>query len=209
MFDRILEIFSAQLDGASSLTVGLTYIWAAFWIYWSFAARGNSAKSATTSTYNEPGRTSKLHTALFAVSFALLLMSWSQQGALGWRIFPNSSYLMACGFALTVSGLAFAVWARLHLGRYWSGNVSIKEDHKLIQTGPYRFVRHPIYTGILVGMIGTAIAVGEVRAILAIGFLLAALMVKIPQEEQALTSTFGRKYANYRKKVKALVPYVV
>jgi protein-S-isoprenylcysteine O-methyltransferase Ste14 len=106
-------------------------------------------------------------------------------------------------------GLGFAVWARVHLGQYWSMRALIKVNQKLIQTGPYMVVRHPIYTGILFGFVGTAIVIGEIRASLAVLFILAAFLIKILTEEKLLLEEFGSTYLRYKKEVKMLIPFVV
>jgi protein-S-isoprenylcysteine O-methyltransferase len=104
--------------------------------------------------------------------------------------------------------MLFAGWARLFLGGNWSSNVTLKQNHTLVQSGPYRIVRHPIYTGLLVALLGTAIALGELRCFL--GVLLAAIAWKIKSvgEETLMVQQFGDQYARYREQVKGLVPYL-
>jgi len=101
-----------------------------------------------------------------------------------------------------------AVWARQHLGSNWSSAVTIKQGHELITTGPYALVRHPIYTGILTGFLGTAIALSQVRGV--IGFVLIFLMLgaKLRMEEKWMHSQFGETYATYAQQTDALVPYL-
>jgi hypothetical protein len=106
-------------------------------------------------------------------------------------------------------GPVFSVWGRLHLGTNWSQAVTVKEDHELITTGPYAFVRHPIYTGLLVGILGSAIAVGEWRGLLAVILAIAALWPKLRLEEKWLRAEFGEPYEAYSRKVSALLPHVI
>jgi protein-S-isoprenylcysteine O-methyltransferase Ste14 len=113
------------------------------------------------------------------------------------------------GVAVLSASLGLTVWARRHLGRYWSGSITVKAEHQLIQKGPYAFVRHPIYAGVAGGMIGTAVALGEFRGVLAIFLLLAAYLRKIRIEERWLVQRFGASYVQYQEKVKALIPFVI
>jgi protein-S-isoprenylcysteine O-methyltransferase Ste14 len=109
---------------------------------------------------------------------------------------------------LVVLGLAFAVWARIHLGRNWSGAVTVKDDHELIRTGPYGLVRHPIYSGLLLAVLGTAIAFGEWRSLLALGFLTIAFLFKLHREERFMSESFPDDYPRYRAEVPALIPFI-
>jgi protein-S-isoprenylcysteine O-methyltransferase len=104
--------------------------------------------------------------------------------------------------------MLFAGWARLFLGGNWSSNVTLKQNHTLVQSGPYRIVRHPIYTGLIVALLGTAVALGELRCFL--GVLLAAIAWKIKSvsEETLMEQQFGDQYTRYRRQVKGLVPYL-
>lgn len=113
------------------------------------------------------------------------------------------------GTALTVGGLLFAIWARVHLGRYWSGIITLKQDHKLIRTGPYQFVRHPIYTGFVAAALGSALVIGTADALVGFPFILAACLFKIRREEAVLTREFGDEYRAFQREVATLVPFLL
>jgi protein-S-isoprenylcysteine O-methyltransferase Ste14 len=126
-----------------------------------------------------------------------------------WRVVPDGIAPGLLGIIITIKGLGFAIWARMHLGRNWSSRPGIKVDHTLIRTGPYQVVRNPIYTGILFGYAGTAIVIGELWAFLLILFVMAGFLMKIRVEEKFLLEEFGEAYVQYRKEVKALIPYLL
>ena len=102
--------------------------------------------------------------------------------------------------------MGIAIWARRHLGSNWSGLVTFKRDHELICTGPYRWVRHPIYTGLLLAVLGTALVLGEWRGILALLLLIVAHTLKARREEALMARHFGSVYEDYRRKTGFLVP---
>jgi protein-S-isoprenylcysteine O-methyltransferase Ste14 len=110
------------------------------------------------------------------------------------------------GLAFTVAGLCFAVWARMHLGKYWSGRITLKENHRIIQTGPYAWVRHPIYSGLILALFGTAITLGTIPAFAGFAFMLISFVRKLKIEETWLRSQFGAEYEAYQNRVKALIP---
>jgi len=122
------------------------------------------------------------------------------------RILPHSQELAIAAIVVTVAGLLFAVWARVCLGRNWSSAPTIKEQHQLIRTGPYRFVRHPIYSGILLAMVGTFLANAKVRGALGVVLVWFAWTVKTRMEEQFMVRTFGAEYEEYRRTTGALLP---
>jgi protein-S-isoprenylcysteine O-methyltransferase Ste14 len=112
------------------------------------------------------------------------------------------------GVALTVIGLALALWGRFYLGGNWSAQVELKRDHQLIRTGPYAIVRHPIYSGFMLAALGTAFVYGELHELLAFVLILIAWTYKSRLEEAFLVEQFGADYHQYRKQVKGLIPFV-
>jgi protein-S-isoprenylcysteine O-methyltransferase Ste14 len=138
-----------------------------------------------------------------------VLLAWRDPpwGVLTLRLWPRAFGVYLLGLALLVAGLGVAVWARAYLGRNWSGTVSVKEGHELIRTGPYAYVRHPIYTGLLAAVLGTAIASGTVRAALGFLIILAALARKLRAEEVFMRETFPDEYPRYSAEVPALIPF--
>jgi protein-S-isoprenylcysteine O-methyltransferase Ste14 len=125
------------------------------------------------------------------------------------RFVPAELWPAGLGLALTFAGLAFALWARLRLAGNWSSSVTLKHDHELIADGPYRWVRRPIYTGLLLAIVGTALAVGEWRGLLAIAIAGVALWRKLKLEEALLSRKFGEAYAAYCARSRALIPFVL
>jgi protein-S-isoprenylcysteine O-methyltransferase Ste14 len=111
--------------------------------------------------------------------------------------------------ATTAAGLLFTVWARVHLGRNWSGSVTIKADHELITSGPYRIARHPIYTGLLIAFAGNALVAADMRGLLAFIMVFAALWRKLKLEERFMREQFGQAYVDYSKGVAAIVPFLL
>ncbi len=173
-------------------------IWASFSILWEVAARNTSRDQSAESS---SART--LHVLM--VNVALLLIFVPVPG-LTQRFVPASAALSIVGLTLQFAGLFFAVWARLHLGRNWSGRISIKVDHELIRTGPYRLIRHPIYTGFL-GMFAASVLVsGEVHAVVGLALGTFAYIRKLRLEEENLAAVFGAEWTEYRASSWALVP---
>ena len=124
------------------------------------------------------------------------------------RIFEPSQVTAAVGLVVTAVGLVFAVVARLYIGTNWSALIQVKEGHELIQTGPYAVVRHPIYSGLMLATLGTAIAYGELSGFLGFVMVVAAWGYKARLEESAMLGQFGTQYEAYRARVKGLVPLV-
>lgn len=186
-------------------------IWVAWVVYWAIAARG--AKQ----TQREESAGSRAGHILPLGLVAWLLFARTLPGCASgtWPVFPPffcekivppGPALHVAGVALLVAGLAFSVWARRWLGRNWSGIVTLKQDHELIRGGPYRFVRHPIYTGILLGFVGSAIVRDEWRGVLAVAIGYAALWRKLKLEERWMIERFGDAYRKFQAEVPALIP---
>lgn len=140
----------------------------------------------------------------FCIGDKLLHWGWLSE-----RFLPHSRDVAFMGAGLTVAGCLFAIWARAVLGSNWSGTPGVKQDHVLVQKGPYTITRHPIYTGFLTAVLGTVVAVAQYRAILGLVLVLLSLLLKIGQEEKLMSQTFPQDYPNYRNRVKALVPWVL
>ena len=143
-----------------------------------------------------------------ALALAVALAVGAGGAILSRRIIPPSDGLAYMGLVLAALGCGFAVWARLTLGRNWSVSPTIRQGHALIRRGPYRLARHPIYTGILTGVLGTMLASGRLRVVVAMIVLTTALIFKIRTEEALLREQFGVDYERYRREVKRLIPFV-
>jgi protein-S-isoprenylcysteine O-methyltransferase Ste14 len=179
-------------------------LWIAWCVYWWIASR-----AVKQSVRVESGASRAGHIVPLVVAVALLFFDHLPGGFLEQRILPATQATFFTGAALTALGLAFSIAARLALGRNWSGLVTLKQDHELVRSGPYRFVRHPIYTGLLLAFVGSAVARGEWRGVLAVAIVLVALWRKSQLEERWMVETFGDAYRRYRGEVKALIPFVL
>src|SRR5258708_3916333 len=140
------------------------------------------------------------------LAYELLFANWLRVGILRQRFVPQEVWIGWAGIVLTCLGVGIAIWARYWIGQNWSARVTLKEDHRLIRSGPYAFVRHPIYTGMLFGTAGAALVTGEWRGLLAVALLLAAHSRKALREEGLLTKEFGEEYASYRQSTGFLFP---
>ena len=154
-------------------------------------------------------RKSRLAALVFLAIIFLLLSGSVGIHKLNAPIFRVMAASRFTGDAFTLVGLFIAIWARLCLGRNWSGTVSFKQDHELIEHGPYRFVRHPIYTGMLLMVLGTAVSSGRLSALLALVFFSFGIWKKLRREETLLTKYFPDAYPRYMSHTKALIPFVL
>jgi protein-S-isoprenylcysteine O-methyltransferase Ste14 len=173
--------------------------WVLFSVYWEVAAKGAAAAASS-----ESKALRGLH--VFLANVALLLVIVPIDG-LG-RLLPVSALIMMAGLAVEAMGLVLAIWARRHLGRNWSGEITIKVDHQLIRSGPYGLLRHPIYSGLLAMYVGTALVTGEWLAIIGLAAAAFAYWRKIRLEEANLNVAFGAHYHAYRRETWALVPWL-
>ncbi|MGA3070610.1 MAG: isoprenylcysteine carboxylmethyltransferase family protein [Terracidiphilus sp.] len=173
-------------------------MWCIIEIYWD-VARKNAAPASS----SESRGSRWLH--LLLLSGAQLLILLPVHG-LRQRYLPASAIVTATGLTLNTMGLALAIWARRCLGRYWSGEITIKVEHQLVRTGPYRIVRHPIYTALLSLYSGTAIVSGELHALIGLALAILAYLRKIRLEEANLMKAFDADYRDYRRETWALLP---
>jgi protein-S-isoprenylcysteine O-methyltransferase Ste14 len=147
-----------------------------------------------------------LRLVVLAITFALLFWERTAIGILGGRFAPQIPVVAGIGFALTLAGLAIALWARVHLGQNWSDKVILSEGHQLIRSGPYAYMRHPIYSGVLLGVLGTAVVLGEWRGVLAFVILLTNYSIKARKEEQILATHFGDEFREHLTSAGFLLP---
>jgi protein-S-isoprenylcysteine O-methyltransferase len=144
------------------------------------------------------------------VLILFIILARYGSGTLLLRVIPDSLLAGITGIVLTIAGLGFSAWARIHLGRYWSSMVMVRIGHRIIKTGPYRIVRNPMYTGLLIAFVGAAIAIGELVAFVALGIGIASIWVKIKAEEEILLEKFGEEYLQYKRDVRAaIIPWIV
>jgi protein-S-isoprenylcysteine O-methyltransferase Ste14 len=179
-------------------------VWILFFLYWQIKA----ANTKTTQRL-EPAASRILRVFIFLIAIALLSTTRIPLPWLYLQLWPVGFWPFWLGAAVTIAGLLFAVWAREHLGRNWSRSVTIKQDHELITSGPYAVVRHPIYTGILTGFLGMAIAISQVRGFIVFVLFFLAFWIKLRMEERWMRSQFGEAYATYAHQTAALVPYLL
>ena len=181
-------------------------VWIAFLVYWQIIW----ARTANRKTVQrlEPAASRILRAFTFLIVIALFMVPRIPLRWLYFQLWAMGLWAFWIGAAVTVSGLLFAVWARLHLRSNWSRAVTIKQDHELITTGPYALVRHPIYTGILIGFLGSAIALSQVRGLVALGLVFLVFWAKFHMEEKWMHSQFGEMYSDYSQKTAALVPFL-
>jgi protein-S-isoprenylcysteine O-methyltransferase Ste14 len=176
-------------------------LWLGWLVYWIVAARDVKAARRQESLPARLAHHLPLLLGAILLGFGSLPLRWLDD-----RFLPRSWTAYWIGFLAVAAGLAFSVWARRHLGRNWSGSVTLKHNHELVRTGPYRYVRHPIYSGILLAILGTAIAIGEWRGLIAFVLLAVALVLKSRAEERFMEEAFRDGYARYRRDVPALIP---
>jgi protein-S-isoprenylcysteine O-methyltransferase Ste14 len=180
-------------------------LWTVLWLFWLVAALATKRN-----VQRQSSASSLVQSVPVIAAFFLLFARHMWPHWLHWRFFPESdTALLWIGLALTAAGIGFAIWARLWIGRNWSSSITIKEQHELIQNGPYRFVRHPIYSGLLLAFLGTAIVHGEVRGLVGFPLVVLGWGLKLRMEETFMVQQFGNAYLDYKQRVKALVPFVV
>jgi len=178
--------------------IALGLAWSAIGLYW--VAPKNEGKSGEYRFYRF------LRLLIGAVTFSLLFWGKTGVGVLGKRFEPKFAAIAATGLAVTLVGLSITAWARIYVGQFWSDKVVIQADHKLIRRGPYARMRHPIYSGVLLGIAGTALAVGEWRGVLAFLLMLINYSIKARREDKILADRFGHEFLDYQNHAGLLLP---
>ena len=178
-------------------------LWIAWALYWGWSSRAVKSVRRRESWLSRAAHVGPLGVA------TLLLAVPSLPGWLGERCFAGGRGADVLAAALVVAGLGFSVWARVVLGGNWSASVTLKDGHEIIRSGPYRLIRHPIYTGLIVAFAGSALARGEWHRLAALAIAFAALWRKLNVEERWLTEEFGARYSDYRRQTYALFPFIL
>ncbi|MBS0578861.1 MAG: isoprenylcysteine carboxylmethyltransferase family protein [Proteobacteria bacterium] len=179
--------------------LGLWLLWLLYWFV--------SAAGVKRTVRSESGGSRISHWLPLTVGVYLLCSPEFPAGWMTRQILPDLPARYLCATLVVALGLAFTVWARVHLGRNWSGSVTQKEGHQLIRSGPYALVRHPIYAGLIVALTGNAIALGEPRGFLGVLVILGAWVRKLRIEEVFMRELFPGQYERYATEVPALVPF--
>jgi len=177
--------------------------WCSFFAYW----RVMSPKVKT--TVYEQDKLSRM-VYLFFVFFSLgaVYIPYFGIGFLGYQLIPVGDFSGIAGALICISGVSFAIWARKTLGENWSAKITLKKEHELIQSGPYKIVRHPIYTGFELMILGPAIVFGELKGFIALGIVMVSHLLKIRKEEELMRQQFPEQYVEYSKRVKRLIPFI-
>jgi len=177
-------------------------MWLGWALYWLVAARG-----AKMTRRREASLPRLIDGGFLLLAAFLLLARELLPPLLNQRVIAPGPALLIIGATLTAAGLGFSIWARVHLGRNWSGAVALKDEHALIRSGPYARLRHPIYSGVLLALFGAVLAIGEGRVALAFILVLAGFVRRALAEEAHLREIFP-DYDHYRAQTAALIPFV-
>jgi protein-S-isoprenylcysteine O-methyltransferase Ste14 len=184
-----------------NIGTAIDILWLVFFVYWIVAAR-----------YVNPMRTreSAARRLIYVLLMVAAVVVLNSDAAIfrsgGRRFLPRSHWIASAGLLLTAAGIGFAIWARNHIGKFWSASVAIREGHQLIRTGPYARIRHLIYTGILIAVAGTVMAVGTYPALVAFALVLVGLSYKARREELLLAREFGPAFDDHRRHTGFFLP---
>jgi protein-S-isoprenylcysteine O-methyltransferase Ste14 len=179
-------------------------MWIGFCAYWWLMGRQVKQEER-----RESYASRKFRLLMMTAGTLLLALPRIPLPPLNLRLYSQGEWSFWMGAAVTAAGIAFSIWARRYLGGNWSRAVTVKKDHELITGGPYRFVRHPIYTGLLLALLGSALAVAEVRGYLAVALIGITLWLKLRLEEKWMQQHFGEAYVAYSRRTSALVPFLL
>jgi len=205
--DTSTRTFSGKLLLVQAYSLGIDVIsgcWLVFVAVWVIAA------GSTKRTVYRETQAQRLHYwVLLVIAWLLLFNGRELPYPLSLRIIPHATAIACAAAVLCVAGLAFALWARLTLGRNWSGVVTLKEGHELMKRGPYRFVRHPIYSGMLTMFFATALAQRHIAGFAGVLLMFASFWIKLGREEKLMLQQFPEQYRAYQQRAKRIIPFVV
>ena len=176
------------------------------WYAYRIVSAGRRVRDTADSTVQRESLAGRAgYFALLLAGFALIFVR-RPIPHLEQHLWSSTRAWLACGLAIQASGLIIAIWARSTLGQNWSGRISVGGNQELVVRGPYRIVRHPIYTGLLMAVLGSAMVAGRLRAFLGFALIVIGILIKVRREERALRSHFGVAYDEYSRRVPGVIP---
>jgi protein-S-isoprenylcysteine O-methyltransferase Ste14 len=178
--------------------------WGVFFLVWVLAAIFTKR-----TVYHESGARRLRYMIPIALGVFLVFRGHRLPRPFNFDIIPQTDAILVAAAILCLCGLGCCLWARAVLGRNWSGTVTLKEDHELIVRGPYRLVRHPIYTGLLAMLIATAIEQGHIAGMIGLILAFASFWIKSSNEEEVMLAQFTDQYHAYQLRTKRIVPFVL
>src|SRR5262245_11657235 len=193
----VMQTYSLAVDIIS----GCWIVFVAVWLM--------AAGSTKRTVYRETRAQRLRYWVLLVIACLLLIYGRQLPYPLSLRIIPQATAIAGAAAALCVAGLGFAFWARASLGRNWSGVVILKEGHELVERGPYRFVRHPIYTGMLIMFFATALVQRHLAGFAGVLLMFASFWIKLAREEKLMLQQFPERYTAYQRRAKRIIPFVV
>jgi protein-S-isoprenylcysteine O-methyltransferase Ste14 len=182
----------------------ITACWSVFFFVWMLAAMFTKR-----TVYHESGIRRLRYIIPVVIGWYLLFRGYRLRPPLNIHFIAQTEAILVAAAILCLCGLGLCLWARAVLGRNWSGTVTLKEDHELIIRGPYRLVRHPIYTGLLAMFIGTALEQGHSAGLIGLVLVFASFWIKSNYEEEVMHKQFPGQYAAYREEVKRIIPFIL
>ena len=182
----------------------ITVCWGIFFVVWVLAAI-----FAKRTVYHQPGLERFRYLIPVVLGWFLLFRGTRLRPPFNIRVIPHTDPVLVVSAILCVCGLGLCLWARAILGRNWSGTVTLKENHELIVRGPYRLVRHPIYTGLLAMIIATAIQQGHIAGMIGVVLVFVSFWIKSSAEEELMLKQFPDQYPTYRTRVKRIIPFLL
>lgn len=178
--------------------------WGVFIVVWLLAAIFTKR-----TVYRESGAQRLRYIIPIVIGGYLLFRGYRLPYPFNVRVIPQTDAILVSAAILCICGLGFCLWARGVLGRNWSGTITLKENHELIVRGPYRLVRHPIYTGLLAMVVATMLQQEHIAGIIGLVLVFISLWIKLSDEEEVMRKQFPNQYAAYRERVKRIIPFIL
>ena len=182
----------------------ITSCWRVFIVVWLLASIFTKR-----TVYRESGAQRLGHMIPILIGCYLLFRGYRLPYPFNVQVIPHNDPILVAAAILCVCGVSFCFWARAVLGRNWSGTVTLKENHELIVRGPYRWVRHPIYAGLLAMVLATLMQQGHIGGIIALILIFVSLWIKSSHEEEVMRKQFPNQYPTYRERVRRIIPFIL